>query len=261
METIVSKLDYYIQANCIPNLLFHGPQLSNICSIMTNFVNRIYHNDTSQIQKYVITVNCGYCKGIKFIRDDLKFFSKTYTPNPTVMFKSVVLINADKLTIDAQSALRRCIEIFSNTTRFFICGEAKYKLLNPILSRFCDIYVPHVPSTLCLYIEPQQILDTKTKYLKTAITNMSISSKSEGVNIDGLLKLSEKLYVKSYCSNDIIHLLQYDGMFNRLTKHRYELMFVFNKIKSEFRNEDMLLFFMLYMVSTGLSYSGICDRI
>ena len=51
-------------------------------------------------------------------------------------------MNADNLTIDAQSALRRCIELFSSNTRFFIIVENKHKLLNPILSRFCEIYVP-----------------------------------------------------------------------------------------------------------------------
>ena len=56
-------------------------------------------------------------------------------------FKSIILFNADKLTTDAQSALRRCIERFSHTTRFFIVVEDKNKLLKPILSRFCNIYV------------------------------------------------------------------------------------------------------------------------
>jgi DNA polymerase III delta prime subunit len=36
------------------------------------------------------------------------------------------------LTIDAQSALRRCIEQFSFNTRFFIIIENKHKLLKPI---------------------------------------------------------------------------------------------------------------------------------
>jgi DNA polymerase III delta prime subunit len=85
-ENIKDKLDYFYKIKKIPNLLFHGPHLSSICSIMTNFVHRIYNNDKDQIHKYVIKVNCGYCKGIKFIRDELKFFSKTYTPNPTYMF-------------------------------------------------------------------------------------------------------------------------------------------------------------------------------
>ena len=88
-------------------------------------------------------VNCAHGKGIKFIREELKFFAKTHIHcNGGDTFKSIVLLNADKLTIDAQSALRRCIELFSHNTRFFIIVEDKYKLLKPILSRFCEINVP-----------------------------------------------------------------------------------------------------------------------
>ena len=56
-------------------------------------------------------------------------------------FKSIVLLNGDKLTMDAQSALRRCIELFSHNTRFFLIVEDKYKMLRPILSRFCELYI------------------------------------------------------------------------------------------------------------------------
>ena len=65
-------------------------------------------------------VNCAHGKGIKFIREELKFFAKTnINLKEGEIFKSIVLLNADKLTIDAQSALRRCIELFNHTTRFF----------------------------------------------------------------------------------------------------------------------------------------------
>ena len=83
-------------------------------------------------------------KGFVFIRDQLKFFAKTNIQNKKgYFFKSIILFNADKLTTDAQSALRRCIERFSHTTRFFIIVEDKNKLLKPILSRFCNIYVAY----------------------------------------------------------------------------------------------------------------------
>ena len=88
-------------------------------------------------------VNCAHGKGIKFIRDELKFFAKSHiNSNGGDIFKCIILLNGDKLTMDAQSALRRCIELFSHTTRFFIIVEDKYKLLRPILSRFCEIYIP-----------------------------------------------------------------------------------------------------------------------
>ena len=88
-------------------------------------------------------VNCSHGKGIKFIREELKCFAKTNIQfNNKIMFKIIVLLNADNLTVDAQSALRRCIELFSSNTRFFIIVENKNRLLNPILSRFCEIYIP-----------------------------------------------------------------------------------------------------------------------
>ena len=51
------------------------------------------------------------------------------------------MANADNLTIDAQSALRRCIEQYNHSTRFFIIIENKYKLLRPILSRFSQMNI------------------------------------------------------------------------------------------------------------------------
>ena len=75
-------------------------------------------------------VNCAHGKGIKFIREELKFFARTNIHlQEGSIFKSIILLNADKLTIDAQSALRRCIELFSHSTRFFIVIDDKYIII------------------------------------------------------------------------------------------------------------------------------------
>ena len=137
-QNIINKLDFFISNKRIPNLLFHGPSGSGKKTIVFNFLDKIYENKLL-IDEYVLYVNCAQGKGIKFIREDLKFFAKTNINfKDGNLFKSIILFNADKLTIDAQSALRRCIELFSHTTRFFIIVEDKYKLLKPILSRFCE---------------------------------------------------------------------------------------------------------------------------
>ena len=49
--------------------------------------------------------------------------------------------------MDAQSALRRCIEIYNNNSRFFIIVEDKSKLIKPIISRFSHIYCNKVIKT------------------------------------------------------------------------------------------------------------------
>ena len=111
--------------------------------ILNKFLNNIYNYNKQIIKEYVMYVNCAHSKGIRFIRDELKFFAKTNIQNQNgLFFKSIVLFNAGNLTTDAQSALRRCIEQFSHTTRFFIIIEDTNLLLKPILSRFCNIHIP-----------------------------------------------------------------------------------------------------------------------
>jgi DNA polymerase III delta prime subunit len=139
---IKEKLRYFYNMHKIPNIIFHGPHGSGKRTIVQEFIDLIYNHDKERIKSFVMHINCAHGKGIKFIREELKFFAKMHiNSNGGDIFKSIVLLNADKLTMDAQSALRRCIELFNHTTRFFIVVEDKYKLLKPILSRFCEIYI------------------------------------------------------------------------------------------------------------------------
>ena len=139
---INDKLTFFLKSGKIPNIIFHGTSGSGKRTIVHKFISDIYQNDKKLIKHYVMYVNCAHGKGIKFVRDELKFFAKTHVNiEGAGNFKTIVLSNADELTIDAQSALRRCIELFSHTTRFFIIVQDKYKLLRPILSRLCEIFV------------------------------------------------------------------------------------------------------------------------
>ena len=179
---IKKKLDYFIKQKKIPNIIFHGVSGCGKNALVSEFVNNVYGGDKHAIQTYVMNVNCAHGKGIRFIREDLKFFSKTNVDlRDGDIFKTVILLNADKLTIDAQSAIRRCIELFSRSTRFFIIVEDKYKLLRPILSRFCEIYIPE-PVINCAVVNLHEynlnkvydfkLGDSKRRtYIKTALGN------------------------------------------------------------------------------------------
>ena len=76
------KLDYFINNKRIPHIIFHGPPGSGKKTIVKNFINKIYNNDTNTMKNFVLFVNCSHGKGIKFIRDELKFFSKTNMATP-----------------------------------------------------------------------------------------------------------------------------------------------------------------------------------
>ena len=142
-QNIKEKLNNFIKNMKIPHIIFYGPSGSGKRVLVYEFIDNIYKNNKEIIKSHVMSIDCAHGKGIKFIREELKFFSKTNITNKEEVFKTVLLLNADKLTIDAQSALRRCIEEYSHTTRFFILINNKDQLLQPILSRFCLLFVPN----------------------------------------------------------------------------------------------------------------------
>jgi DNA polymerase III delta prime subunit len=257
-ETIRNKLKYFYEIHKIPNILFHGPSGSGKRTIMNEFINIIYSNDKEKIKNFVMYVNCSHGKGIKFIREELKFFAKTHIhSNGGNIFKSIILLNADKLTIDAQSALRRCIELFSHTTRFFIIAEDKYSLMKPILSRFCEIYIPE-PIIDGKNINLYQYNITsifKEKDNKVSIENLKkellkFNKSIKNMNLNDIIILSNKLYEKSYSAYDIINFLDNNNNNTELNniitiERKYELFICFNRIKKDFRNEKLLILFIL----------------
>jgi replication-associated recombination protein RarA len=267
---IMAKLKYFYEMHKIPNIIFHGSSGCGKRTIVNDFINIIYNNDKEKIKSYVMYVNCAHGKGIKFIREELKFFAKTHIhSNGGDIFKSIILLNADKLTIDAQSALRRCIELFSHTTRFFIIVEDKYKLLKPILSRFCEIYIPEPlqnGANLNLYkynlnetfklktIKTQRMDWLKKELQKTFVENKSLKA---DVRPNFLIELSEKLYEKAYSGLDIIYLLenQPSQFLDLSIDKKYELLFAFNKVKKEFRNDKLLLMFILNFLFISLDFT------
>ena len=267
-QSIKAKLNYFYEIHKIPNIIFHGPTGGGKRSIVNEFINKIYDNDREKIKNFVMYVNCSHGKGIKFIRDELKFFAKTHiNSNAGNNFKSIVLLNADKLTMDAQSALRRCIELFSHNTRFFIVAEDKYNLMKPILSRFCEIYVAEPElngQNINLYKynlnEVFNMKDIKAQKLDSLKKEL-LKSITKKISLEDLIILCTKLYEKGYSALDILSLLENTKFLDNLitSEKRYELLICFNRVRREFRNEKILILFILnfLFLSSELSLENI----
>jgi len=234
--SILEKLERFIALNKIPHIIFHGPSGTGKLTLVKEFLHKIYGGDKAKLKSLVMTVNCSHGKGIQFIRDDLKFFARTNIQTKSgTEFKSIVLLNAHHLTVDAQSALRRCIELFSYNTRFFIVVENKSKLLNPILSRFCDIYVPEYAENLHQYHlntvfpfrqETSQIISEKL--LETSYTTTE------------LMEIAHELYEMGVSCLDLMAWAK-----TRTEQEYTEITMCFYTVKSQFRNEKLLMTYML----------------
>ena len=105
----------------------------------TTFINllaqKIYKPE--DLKYNVLSLNASDERGINTVRLKIKTFAKQ-SIYKKYKFKIIILDEADSLTYEAQTALRRIIEKYSKTTRFcFICNYDN-KIIDPIKSR-CNL--------------------------------------------------------------------------------------------------------------------------
>ena len=248
---IKKKLLYFVENNIIPHIIFHGPSGCGKRHIVQFLINKIYPTQ-EETNNYVMYINCAHGKGIRFIRDELKFFAKMNIHNRKgSVFKSIVLFNADKLTTDAQSALRRCIEQFSHTTRFFIVIDQQNKLLRPILSRFCSIYVP-LPKLrnqiVDLHTDRKRDIEAKGRDLNRKRTRWLRNKIGVAVHYKTPKKcyqLAEQLYDRAYTGIDMMNIFENSSLYPK--KEKYGLLIRFDRARREFRCEKLFIFYILVL--------------
>ena len=144
-EDIVRLLKSSYENNSLPHLLFHGPpgtgKTTSIIALCKHFYGSNFNNK-------VLELNASDDRGITVIRKKIKEFAKISVFGDKPNFKIIILDEADFLTGDAQSALRRCIEEYSHITRFCIICNYLNKIITPIQSRCTVLYFKHIPNNI-----------------------------------------------------------------------------------------------------------------
>lgn len=238
--------------NNLPNLLLYGNNLIGKKTLLEQLLLYIYQN-YKNIENNTLILNCSLGKGnIKFIRDNLRFFANTIIHKNITNFKSIVLLNADSLTLDAQSALRRSIEIYNNT-KFFIVTANKSKIIKPILSRFCEIFcntnnMSSIYKSLTTNNNNNNIKFNNKLALIIKNLDISIKDLSNNFKNDILINYSSLIYNKGISANN---LLEYFTNSSNFKSDFSKFVFFFDIYKKEIRCEEYLIFIILYFYNNN----------
>ena len=130
-EEIITVLNKLIDSRKLPHLLFYGPPGTGKTSTIVACAKKMYG---SNYKSMALELNASDDRGIDVVRDQIKEFAGTRKLFSTGI-KLVILDEADAMTSDAQSALRRIIEKYTSNTRFCMICNYVNKIMPALQSR------------------------------------------------------------------------------------------------------------------------------
>lgn len=128
-------------------MLFYGPPGTGKTSTVLALAKQLYGPDL--IKTRVLELNASDERGISIVREKVKDFARMQLSNPPAgpageeykkrypcpPYKIIILDEADSMTQDAQSALRRTMETYSKITRFCLICNYVTRIIDPLASR------------------------------------------------------------------------------------------------------------------------------
>ncbi|CAM9653356.1 unnamed protein product [Ectocarpus sp. 4 AP-2014] len=144
------------------------------------------------MRERVLELNASDERGLDVVRDKIKTFSKMSTSSfqpDRPPFKLVILDEADTMTADAQSALRRTMETHSVVTRFCLVCNYVSKIIAPLTSRCAKFrFTTLTPESmkgrlLCICERENIIFENCSRSVLDAIVKSSRGDMRNAVNL------------------------------------------------------------------------------
>ncbi|MBI1978959.1 MAG: replication factor C small subunit [Candidatus Aenigmarchaeota archaeon] len=131
----IERIKAFVKDKNIPHMLFAGHAGTGKTTTALAIAKELYGDTWRQ---NVLELNASDERGIDVIRGKVKDFARM-KPFGKVSWKIVILDEADALTQEAQQALRRTMENYTNVTRFILLCNYSSKIIEPIQSR-CAVF-------------------------------------------------------------------------------------------------------------------------
>lgn len=134
-KEIVKRIKAFVGHKNVPNMLFAGPAGVGKTTIALVIARELYGDSW---RENFLELNASDDRGIDVVRNTIKDFARTKSIGDAP-FKIILLDESDSLTRDAQQALRRTMEQYSNSCRFIFSVNYSSKIIDPIQSR-CSVF-------------------------------------------------------------------------------------------------------------------------
>ncbi len=140
-EEIVNRLKSFVKAQNVPHCIFAGPPGTGKTTAALCLAHDLYGGG---YREYMMELNASDERGINVVRETVKTFARTRSIGE-VSFKMLILDEADNMTSDAQQALRRTMERYTETARFILIANYSGKIIEPIQSRCSPFRFTYLP--------------------------------------------------------------------------------------------------------------------
>lgn len=138
----VNVLKKTLGSSNLPHMLFYGPPGTGKTSTILALTKELFGPELTKTR--VLELNASDERGISIVREKVKNFARLTVSKPSAKdrenhpcppYKIIILDEADSMTADAQSALRRTMETYSSVTRFCLICNYVTRIIDPLASR------------------------------------------------------------------------------------------------------------------------------